>query len=149
MNFNDNRLICHVISFLTAASGTGLMVWSMGGAGQEFAWLLLILPFLFLHFWTYRLGLKVQRVWLLLPGIFGGLLVAHVLFWAPLLMGSYAVGLGPKHLDYALLAGLFTAGLVGWYILVDHLWQLVVIALLCLGALCLLVQRQKPVEDLS
>ena len=100
------QLSRHAIAGVIATASVAVMIWNMGGLGERVAWMLTLLQFGFLYLWTFWLSARARAVWVLVLAISGGVVMAHVLFWGPLLMGSYAIGLGPRHLDYALLAGL-------------------------------------------
>ena len=129
------QLSRHAIAGVIATASVAVMIWNMGGLGERVAWMLTLLPFGFLYLWTFWLSARARAVWVLVLAISGGVVMAHVLFWGPLLMGSYAIGLGPRHLDYALLAGLLTALLVGWYMLVESIWQIGLMSFFSLAAL--------------
>ena len=97
-----------------------ILVYHLGGTLH---WPSLVLPIgvtVFTFLWTWLLTRWMGNALALVTGVLVGAALAHLMLWAPFLVGSYSGAHGASGLDFALSAGFFTAAVVAWYTLAAH-----------------------------
>ncbi len=136
MRFLSSNRVEIALAGLVGLLASGFFLWR---GGMAIFWpdvLVSVSLFGFVFAWSLWLARRSASrralgFWLLV-----GAVLAHVIAWLPFLWRSYVFGHGFDGLDFALASGVVTAGLVGWYVMAEHLWQT---ALLTLTAFALLI----------